>query len=615
MSLIKSFWKFIQKLQSFVGTFLFLILLLIISSLIISGLFFDSSDDNQKRSNSALVLNLKGAIVEQETISADPYQQLLAGEVNANTRLRDVIKAIDLATNDENISAIILNLKDFSGAYPSKLHFIGNKLNEFKQSGKKIYAYGNLYDQSSYLIASFADEIYMHPQGAALLYGYGSFQTYYLGFLEKVKAEVQLFRVGKYKSAMEPFIRRDMSDEAREANLELYGGLWHHYISDVASQRELTQEAIIQGIENSDKNLIELDGDLGQLALKSGLVDGLKTREEWIAYMQDQVGKGPDNKGINQIEFKQYLNSKIDITDLEPGKNVVAIVYATGNIMDGEMPQGTVGGETLSRQLREARLDESVKAVVLRIDSPGGSAFASELIRQEILLLKKAGKPVIASMASLAASGGYWIAANADQIWASPTTITGSIGIFGAIPNVEGTLAEIGITTDGIGTTSLLSPALMKPVPEKVSNIIQSNIENGYRRFLNIVAEGRNMTVEQVDEVAQGRVWTGEKALELGLVDYMGNIDQAVNAAVKMAELSDYKIVHWEDKIPFEMQVIAKLLNQDGTMKEAAKIALNSPEHKLLKKFREKMGLFNLLNDPGHAYVLCMSCLSPINPN
>lgn len=614
MSLIKSFWKFIQKLQSFVGTFLFLIILLIVSSLIISGLFFDSSDKDEKISNSALVLNLKGAIVEQETFSADPYQQLLAGEVNSNTRLRDVTKAIELAAKDENINSIILNLKDFSGAYPSKLHYIGDKLSDFKESGKKIYAYGNLFDQSSYLIASFADEIYMHPQGAALLYGYGSFQTYYLGFLEKIKAEVQLFRVGKYKSAMEPFIRRDMSEEAKEANIELYGDLWHQYVADVAFQRGLTLETINQGIENSDKTLIELDGDLGQLALKSGLVDGLKTRQEWVSYMQDQVGTGPEGKGINQIEFRQYLANKINIADLDPGKNVVAIVYATGNIMDGEMPQGTVGGETLSRQLREARLDDSVKAVVLRIDSPGGSAFASELIRQEVLLLKKAGKPVIASMASLAASGGYWIAANTDQIWASPTTITGSIGIFGAIPNVEGTLAEIGITTDGVGTTSLLSPALMKPVPEKVSNIIQSNIENGYRRFLNIVAEGRHMTVKQVDEIAQGRVWTGEKALELGLVDHMGNIDQAIDAAVQMAELSDYKIVHWEDKIPFEMQVIAKLLNQDSTIKETAKVALNSPEQKLLKKFREKMALFNLMNDPGHAYVLCMSCLSPIYP-
>jgi len=277
------------------------------------------------------------------------------------------------------------------------------------------------------------------------------------------------------------------------------------------------------------------------------------------------------------------------------------------------MPQGSVGGETLSRQLREARQDDSVKAVVLRIDSPGGSAFASELIRQEVLLLKEAGKPVIASMASLAASGGYWIAANADQIWASPTTITGSIGIFGAIPNVEGTLAEIGITTDGVGTTSLLSPAFMKPVPKKVGTIIQSNIENGYRRFLNIVAEGRNMTVEQVDEVAQGRVWTGEKAMQLGLVDQMGNIDQAIDAAAKMAELSNYKVVHWEDKLPFEMQVIAKLFNQESTMKEAVKLALNSPEQKLLKKIKEKMALFTLLNDPGHVYVLCVSCMSPLN--
>lgn len=614
MRLIKSFWKFIQKLQSFVGTFLFLIIFLIVSSLIIGGIFFDSSHKDQKQTNAALLLNLKGSIVEQEAISSDPYQQLLAGEVNANTRLRDVVRAIELAAKDDEISAIVLNLKDFGGAYPSKLHYIGSKLDEFKQSGKKIIAYGNLFDQSSYLIASFADEIYMHPQGAALLYGYGNFQTYYLGFLEKIKAEVQLFRVGKYKSAMEPFIRHDMSDEAREASLELYGGLWDHYVAEISAHRGLEINTINQGIESSDETLIALGGDLGQLALQSGLIDGLKTREEWISYMQDMIGEGPEGKGINQIGFKQYLNSKFSMADLEPGKNVVAVVYATGNIMDGEMPQGTVGGETLSRQLREARLDDIVKAVVLRIDSPGGSAFASELIRQEVLLLKKAGKPVIASMASVAASGGYWIAANADQIWASPTTITGSIGIFGAIPNVEGTLAEIGITTDGVGTTSLLSPALMKPVPEKVSNIIQSNIENGYRRFLNIVAEGRNMTVEQVDNVAQGRVWTGEKAMELGLVDHMGNIDHAIDAAVKMSDLSNYKVIHWEDEVPFEMQVIAKLLKQDGTIREALRVSLNSPEQKLLKTIKEKLALFNLMNDPGHVYVLCLSCMSQINP-
>lgn len=613
MRFIKSFWKFIQNLQSFVGTFLFLIIMVIISSVMFGAIFSDSSDDKRKPKNAALLLNLKGGLVEQEAFSSDPYQQLLAGEINANTRLRDVVKAIDLASKDDNINSIVLSFGKFTGGMPSKLHYLGQKLNEFKESGKKVYAYGNLYSQSDYLIASFADEIYMHPQGAALLYGYGGFQTYYFGLLQKIKAEVQLFRVGKYKSAMEPFIRADMSDEAKEANLELYGGLWDQFLTDISVGRNISIADITNGIENADQTLMNLNGDLGQFAIESGLVDGLKTRAEWVSFMQDIVGKGHDGNGINVIGFHRYLDGKFNLSDFDRSDNVVAIVYATGNIIDGDAPQGTVGGETLSRQLREARLDDNVKAVVLRIDSPGGSAFASELIRQEVLLLKKAGKPVIASMSSVAASGGYWIAANADEIWASPTTITGSIGIFGAVPNIEGTLAEIGITTDGVGTTSLIFPALTKPMPEKVKNIIQSNIENGYRRFLKIVSEGRGMTIEQVDEIAQGRVWTGQKAFELGLVDKLGNLDEATMAAVDLAELDTYKIVHWEDEIPFEMQLIMKFLNQEQGVADAFANSATSPERILLKKITEKLALFNVLNDPGHAYVLCVSCMGTFN--
>lgn len=614
MSFIKSFWIFIRKLQSFVGTFLFLILMVIFTSVILSAFFFDQSDDRLKADNAALVINLKGTIVEQEEFSSDPYGQLLSGSGSSNTRLRDVVRAIELATEDDNISALILDFSRFNGAYPSKLHYIGSKIAKFKESGKKVYSYGSLYDQSAYLLASFADEIYMHPRGATLLYGYGGFQNYFLGFLEKVKAEVQLFRVGKYKSAMEPFIRSDMSEEAKLANLELYGGLWDAYITEISAHRMIEEETLRSGIENADQLLIELGGDLGQLALESSLVDGLKTRGEWVEFMQEKVGKGEKGKGINQLYLNEYLASKINISEFDRSKNIIAIVYATGSIMDGDMPQGTVGGDTLSRQLREARLDDNVRAVVLRVDSPGGSAFASELIRQEVLLLKKAGKSVVASFASVAASGGYWISANADEIWASPTTITGSIGIFGAIPNIEGTLAEIGITTDGVGTTPLVSAGINKPLPQKLKNIIQSNIENGYQRFLEIVAAGRNMTTEQVDEIAQGRVWTGLKAQEIGLIDKLGNIDQAIASAAQLAGLDDYKVKHWEDDIPFEIQLIAKLLNQDGTLKAIIESRKNSPEQILINKITEKLSLFGKMNDPHHAYVLCLDCLGGFNP-
>ncbi|MBL4602828.1 MAG: signal peptide peptidase SppA [Emcibacteraceae bacterium] len=614
MSFIKSFWKFVRNLQSFVGTFLFFIVMMVVLCLVLGNLFFSSDDKKFKQENSALVINFKGTIVEQEEFSSDPYEQILSGGNSSNTRLRDVTRAIELAAQDDNISTLVLNFSRFGGAYPSKLHYIGSKLEKFKESGKKVISYGSLYDQSAYLLASFSDEIYMHPQGTALLYGYGGYQNYYFDFLEKIKAEVQVFRVGKYKSAMEPFMRRDMSDEAREESLILYGDLWDAYIAQISKQRSIDENVLREGINNADQLLAGVEGDLGQLALQNSLIDGLKTRAEWVAYMQELVGVGENDDSINQIDFISYLSSKNGIPDFDKNKNIIAVIYAVGTIMDGDMPQGTVGGETLSRQLRQARLDDDVKAVVLRVDTPGGSSFASEIIRQEVLLLKKAGKPVIASFASVAASGGYWISANADEIWASPTTITGSIGIFGAIPNIQGTLAAIGITIDGVGTTPLVTAGINMPLPPKVKNIIQSNIENGYDRFLKLVAEGRNMTVEQVNEIAQGRVWSGAKAFEIGLVDHLGNIDQAIEAAAARADLTNYKVTHWEDEMPFKMQIIAKLIDSDGSLSAFIRAHKNKPEQVLIRQITRKLSLFSKMNDPHHSYVLCVDCMADFNP-
>ncbi len=610
MSFIKSFWKLVQNTQSFVGTLLFLIISVIITAYLVGNVFSDSGDDKFEPNNSALVLDLRGAIVEQESFSDDPYEQLLAGDLGSNTLLRHVIQTIEFAKDDDEIDMLVLNFDKFAGAYPSKILYIGEKINEFKDAGKKVVSYSNLYDQSAYLMASFSDEIYMHPQGAALLYGYGGFQNYYLGFLEKIKAEVQLFRVGEYKSAMEPFIRSDMSDEAREANLELYNSLWDDFISTVARERSIDAAVIRAGIENADQIVSDLKGDLGQVALQNGLIDGLKTRDQWITYMQENVGSDDEGTGVNQIRMRDYLSTKQTVNGMETSNNVVAVIYANGAIMDGDMPQGTVGGDTLSFQLREARQDSDVKAVVLRVESPGGSAFASELIRQEVLLLKEAGKPVIASMGSVAASGGYWISADADEIWASATTITGSIGIFGAVPNLEGTLAEIGITTDGVGTTPLVSAGLNKPMPEKLKTIIQSNIEDGYNRFITLVAEGRGMTIEQVDEIAQGRVWSGKKAQELGLVDHLGNIDLAIEAAVRRAELEDYKVVYWEDEVPFQVQLITRMFGSPGELEDFSSRQQNTQQQKILNLISEKLAVFKLLNDPGHAYALCVGCMN-----
>ncbi len=596
------FWKYFRKFQSVVGTLLFLALVVFITISIFKG------DRVSVPEQAALVVSLDGAIQEQKIYNQSPLAAMSGQAVTRQTILRDVIRAIDLAARDDRITMMIVNTNKLAGALPSKLHYIGDAMSRFRETGKKIVTYGDSFSQGGYLIASYADEIYLNPYGAVLLYGYGSYRSYFKGFLDKIKAEIQLFRVGKYKSAMEPFIRSDMSPASKEASLALMGDLWAEYTQSVEQGRNLITNSIRDNFDKVDADLAGLKGDMAELALQYDLVDGLKTREDWRVFLAERLGTKKSNLKDRIINHHAYLaaNARARVSS----EKLIAVVYANGTIMDGQHPQGTAGGDTVSRHLREARLNEKVKAVVLRVDSPGGSAYASELIRQEVLLLKAAGKPVVVSMGSLAASGGYWISANADEIWAAPTTITGSIGIFGAIPNLEGTMAAIGITTDGVGTTSLSMAGVSKPLPEKVKALIQSNIENGYDRFLNIVAEGRNMTVEQVNEIAQGRVWTGNKARELGLVDKLGTFDDAVKSAAGRAKLDDYKVAFWEDPIPWEAKLIADFMERHATVGKMLMAKTIRPQDILAARIMEKLSLFGQLNDPGHAYVLCVSCMA-----
>jgi len=594
-------WGFFRKLQSVVGTLLFVLLLLFI-------VFSISKEENVVvPAQGALVVSLDGAIKEQKTYNDSPLQAISAGGLQHQTILRDVIKAINLAAKDDRITMMILNSSEYGGALPSKLHYIGDAMAHFRETGKKIVTYGDSFSQGSYLLSSYADEVYLNPYGSVLMYGYGSYHSYYKGFLDKIKAEVQLFRVGKYKSAMEPFIRSDMSPAAKEASRALMGGLWADYTKAVEKGRGLAENSLQKNFEVADTDLAKLQGDTAELALSYGLVDGLKTREEWLQYLAKSLGTTSADLNNKTIGYGAYLAANPKAVNAN--EDVVAVVYANGTIMDGQQPQGVAGGDTVSRHLREARLNNKVKAVVLRVDSPGGSAFASELIRQEVLLLKAAGKPVVVSMGSLAASGGYWISANADEIWASPTTITGSIGIFGAIPNFEGTMAAIGITTDGVGTTPLSVSGVGKPLPEKIKSIIQSSIENGYDRFLNVVAEGRGMTVEQVNEIAQGRVWTGRKALEIGLVDKLGTFDDAVASAAMMAKLKSYKTVYWEDPIPWDIKLITNYMERHAEIGKIVAARLTSPQDILASKILDKLAIFGQLNDPNNSYVLCLSCM------
>ncbi len=567
--------------------------------------------------DAALLLNPNGVLVEQAE-EVDPFELLIEEaygvEGPSQIEVHDVVRTIRAAAEDKRIKALVLDLGALQApsSAASKIHYIANEVEKFKESGKRVIAVGDFYSQDQYLIAAHADEIYMNDYGNVIIYGYGRYGAFVKSLLEKLKITSHVFRVGTFKSAVEPFIRDDMSEEAKEANLGYLSVLWREYMRELEQARDLQPGAIDRYANEFDDILRESNGDFAQAAVDFGLVDELKSRSDQIDYLVEQFGKGEDDKSFKNVSYRRYLAS-LDDDDDGSAPNV-AVVTASGVIVDGEAPAGqAAGGDSIAELLKKAREDDDVKAVVLRVDSPGGSAFASDIIRDEILAIKEAGKPVVASMGSLAASGGYWISAPADEIWASPTTITGSIGIFGYFQTFENTAAEVGVFVDGVGTTEL-SPLLatgLGPLPEVAGDIIQQSIEHGYDKFLTIVGEGRNLDKEYVDSVGQGRVWIGERAKDLKLVDNLGGLDEAVASAAKLANLDDYDVVEMrERRTPFEMlfgvnsETIAKLFGADRwAMKNRT-----SPLGRMIAEAEKQAEFFADFNDPNAAYARCLAC-------
>ncbi len=563
----------------------------------------------------ALVLDPNGVLVEiAEDVNPLEVLREEAYGINEPTQIEvhDVVRVLRAAKEDKRIKGLVLDLGAM-GASPSsasKLHYLVDEIAKFKESGKKIIAVGDAYSQDQYLLASNADEIYMNDYGNLFIYGYGSYGVYVKSLLEKLKITSHVFRVGTFKSAVEPFLRDDMSPAAKEANAAYLSVLWREYASTIEKARGLNPGAVDDYANNLNALLEEVDGDLGKAAMKAGFVDELMSRAEMNEKLKETFGKSKDGKSFKKVSFKRYLTS-LDKPDDDGDPNVV-VITAAGTIIDGEAPTGrAAGGDTIAAQLRKAREDDKIKAVVLRIDSPGGSAFASDIIRDEILALKADGKPVVASMGSLAASGGYWIAAAADEIWAAPTTITGSIGIFGYFNTFENTAAEAGVYVDGVGTTNL-APILatgLGPLPANAADIIQQSTENGYDRFLTIVGEGRNLDKDYVDSIAQGRVWIGEKALELKLVDKLGDFDDATAAAAKLAGLEKYDVVDMKQKrTTFEMF----MSNLSETT--IAKFGGDKQRHvegavaQIVRAAEKQAAFFAEFNDPNAAYARCLTC-------
>lgn len=610
------FTRIVVGLFTLINTTRKIIINLLFFTLIL--VFFFAASNNKENvdidQGSALVLNLYGDIVEQKH-EIDPMDAFINEALEQNNQapevlLSDVLSVIKHAKNDDRIAMLVLDLKDMRGSGITKLKDIADALVEFKTSNKKVIAIGEQYSQNQYYLASYADEIWLNPKGWLLLDGYGRYQLYFKSAIEKLSISQHVFRVGTYKSAVEPYIRDNMSDDAKEANQQWLNDLWHTYKTDVAQQRGFDISNFDESTDVLVTKLKAANGNIAEYALQNNWVDQLKTRDQTVESLAAIVGKDQNN-GYKSVSFNHYFSNITPPLMLENfATDKVAIVVAKGTILDGEQSAGTIGGESTATLLRKARMNNTVKAVVLRVDSPGGSAYASEVIRQEIELIKQAGKPVVASMGSYAASGGYWISAPADKIFASPTTITGSIGIFGFFMTFENTLSKMGIFTDGVGTTDIAGFGVTRELTPAMANIMQLAIERGYSDFIELVAENRNMTSAQVDAIAQGRVWSGKKAKELGLVDELGNLDDAINTAAQLANLTNYdvKLVEKEksEREIFLESLLGKALILFGdskvvTYNESSLAKVISAMSTELKKMTE-------LNDPQGIYSFCLAC-------
>lgn len=550
--------------------------------------------------DSALLVNPRGVLVEQRSF-VDPFTQFLAPNSPKEIELSEITDALTLAAADDRIHLAVLDLDEFSGLGAGQAEVIGDAIRDFQAAGKQVVVHGSGFGQSQYLLASFADALYMHPMGQLILSGYGGNQIYFKGLLDKLHVNLHIFRAGRYKEFVEPYIRTDMSDEARTANQALVDELWSQYSGRVIENRNLDPEVFARYTQSLPDQLVRM-GDLASTALEHHLIDELLSPDEARARVANEVGYAADGNFLH-IGYDDYLRAAREREYSGPA--AVGVITAEGPIVMGRQNQGVIAADTVMELIRQARQDDDIRALVLRVNSPGGSAFASEMIRQELELFQLSGKPVVVSMSNVAASGGYWISATADAIYARPTTVTGSIGVFGIVPTFEKALSNIGVTTDGVGTTPL-SRAFdpFAGISEDMSRILQLNTEHTYEQFLNLVARGRDMDPAAVDEVAQGRVWTGARAQALGLVDEMGGLQEAIAHAAQLAEIEDYGVQRLRPQpTPREL-----LLSSLGGIRSRW---LPFDGSRIGAVFAEAERFMAQLNDPNSSYAICEPCYGP----
>ena len=609
-SFLKGIWHFLVGVKDVVVTLVVVLLLVIVLRSLFSGERTPSVP-----SDAALNIVLDGYVVEQRT-QIDPLAALTnptAATLPSEILLRDLVQAIDTAAADKRIKLITLDMDGFAGAGPATLDTIGEALARFRATGKPVHAHGLYFTNASYRLAAHASRISLDPMGAVMVNGYGSYNLYMKDALDKLKVNVNVFRVGKYKSAVEPYSRSDMSPEAREETSALLDVLWDQYKGKVEALRG-GKFKLQTAIDTMAASLPAQKGDTARYALTSGFVDALETRQQYEAQMAKLSGEDTDEDGIAtylSVSLNDYLAANFSLKP--PGGDRIAVVYAAGEIIDGDQPPGVAGGDTVARLIRKATADDGVKAIVLRIDSPGGSVTASEEIRRALDQAREKKLPVISSMGSLAASGGYWIATGTDMIFAEPSTITGSIGIFGMIPTFENTAKMVGVKSDGVGTT-MLSAAddITQPISQPVRDIIQSTVNHGYDQFLEHVSTARKLPVAQVNEIAQGRVWAGATAHQLKLVDRFGGLDAALAEAAKRAGLKDWKADYMEEPESM-LSKLARMLTGQAKAAPLRGAALLPVAEQLARSAALLNGAS--LRDRSNLYAYCATCTALAPPN
>lgn len=601
-----SVWGAITRIRLALSNLLFLALLVALF------FFFRSSAPVPLPERAALLLNMSGTVVDQKSL-VDPLQAILSepSPREHEVLLRDVLDSIRFAAEDPAISALVMELDDLVYVGISKTQEIVDALEVFRESGKPIIAVGDYYSQDQYLLASHADEIIVHPFGGVALEGYSSYRNYFREALEKLSVKVHIFRAGEYKSALAPLERDNMSPAEKEATGRWLGDLWSQYTSMVETQRELEPSAVDDYVNNFPVKLQSENGNAAETALAAGLVDKLMVRSSSNDYLIDVVGAENKEGLYEAIVFERYAARKRLVKLPASDDDRVAVITAMGNIMPGEQPPGTIGGDSLGRMIRNTAEKDGVAAIVLRINSGGGSLFASEIIRQQILYARDLGVPIVVSMGAVAASGGYYIAADADQIWATPTTITGSIGVFAAFPTFHELLDRLGVHTDGVGTTTLagsLRPD--RPLDPALKKAIDSGVAFAYQRFLEVVAQGRGLTVQDVKPVAEGRVWSAEGARTAGLVDKLGSLDDAVEAAANLAGLEDYTVDFVHLPLSARDLLMKQLANRMGHFNWSSGTGAGMVLQGLMAPLREAAGELEALQDPRHLYMRCLACTS-----